>query len=312
VLGIMMSVALLAPVLWPYWIVSHEQGLVRSLEETARYGATWRDYLASGGRLHHHLWSARFFEGSAVLFPGVAVALHAAAALLDPRRPVGRVRMLGAIALLGVLLSLGPALPLYGWLYEAVPVLAATRVASRWGLLFLMAAAVLAGLGMAALRRRVRPALGIALAVLVPAIITIEALRAPMSFTPTPPIPALYAAIASLPNAVLLEFPLFPGSQFNLNAPYLLAQTEHFHPIVAGYSGFSTPDYAARVARLGTFPGDDARAQMHDIGVTHVVLHKAPLIAGYGQAALDRVAEVTWLTLEFEDETALVYRVRDR
>jgi hypothetical protein len=81
---------------------------------------------------------------------------------------------------------------------------------------------------------------------------------------------------------------------------------------VAGYSGFSTPDYAARVARLGTFPGDDARAQMHDIGVTHVVLHKAPLIAGYGQAALDRVAEVTWLTLEFEDETALVYRVRDR
>lgn len=313
VLGIVMSVALLAPVLWPYWVVSHEQALVRSLEETARYGATWRDYLASGGRLHHHLWSARFFEGSAVLFPGVTVLLLAAAALLDPVRPVGRVRMLGAIALLGVLLSLGPALPLYGWLYDAVPLLGATRVASRWGLLFLMAAAVLAGLGMAAVRRRVRPAaLRTALACVVPLIITAEALRAPMSFTPTPPIPAIYAKIASLPNAVLLEFPLFPGSHFNLNAPYLLAQTEHFRPVVAGYSGFSTSGYAARVARLGTFPGDVARAQMHDIGVTHVVLHKAPLIAGYGQAALDRVADVTWLTLEFEDETALVYRVTDQ
>jgi hypothetical protein len=146
-------------------------------------------------------------------------------------------------------------------------------------------------------------------AVLAPLLITIEALRAPMSFSPTPPIPAIYARIAALPRAVLLEFPLFPGQQFNLNAPYLLAQTEHFHPIVAGYSGFSTAGYARRVARLATFPGEDAHLLIREIGVTHVVLHVAPLVAGYGQAALDAIADVPWLTLEFADDTAQVYRV---
>ena len=112
-----------------------------------------------------------------------------------------------------------------------------------------------------------------------------------------------------LPEAVLLEFPLFPAPQFNLNAPYLLAQTEHFHPIVAGYSGFATPAYSARTAILGRFPGEDSRQLMRTIGVTHVVLHLRPLVQDYGQAAVDAIDAVPWLRREYADDEARVYRV---
>ena len=69
-----------------------------------------------------------------------------------------------------------------------------------------------------------------------------------------PPIPAVYTQLAALPHAVLLEFPLFPAAQFNLNAPYLLAQTVHFHPIVAGYSGFATAAYSPAPRRWAASP----------------------------------------------------------
>jgi len=78
-LGVGLSVVLLGPMLWQYLAASREAGVVRTLEETSRYGATWRDYLATGGRLHYALWSARFFPLTAVLFPGVTVMLLALA-----------------------------------------------------------------------------------------------------------------------------------------------------------------------------------------------------------------------------------------
>ena len=151
----------LAPVLAQYWLVNREVGFERTLADAAQYGASWRDYLATGGRLHYALWSAPFFPGSAVLFPGPHRAGPRRA-----RRRRGPAAIAAACACswpsacLGVAFSFGPALPLYGWLFEAVPLLRAIRVAARWGVLFLTAVAVLAGFGAAALRARVDAADG--------------------------------------------------------------------------------------------------------------------------------------------------------
>ncbi len=71
--GIIVGLAALLPVLWPYWIVNRELGLERTLADAAQFSAGWRDYLATGGRLHYALWSDRFF-GRDALFPGLAVA----------------------------------------------------------------------------------------------------------------------------------------------------------------------------------------------------------------------------------------------
>jgi hypothetical protein len=304
---------LLAPVLLPYWHVNRELGLERSIEETARYGATWRDYLATGGTLHYALWSHRFFAGRDALFPGLTVLALAAAAFFggSDRRQAGRRRMLVAIAATGVVLSVGPAMPLYEWLYDTVPLLRATRVASRWGVLWLFGLAGLAGLGTAAIRARLSPARARAAGLAFAALVTVEAARTPMSFTPTPAVPDIYRRIAALPRAVLLEFPLFPATHFNLNAPYLLAQTVHFHPIVAGYSGFAPPGFTARVTTLGGFPNDEARALIRTLGITHVVLHVAPLAEQFGQAAVDAIDAVPWLRREFADDEARVYLVLD-
>ena len=51
-IGVGLSVVLLGPMLWQYVAVTREFGFTRTLAETARYGATWRNYLATGGRLH--------------------------------------------------------------------------------------------------------------------------------------------------------------------------------------------------------------------------------------------------------------------
>ena len=45
------------------------------------------------------------------------------------------------------------------------------------------------------------------------------------------------------------------------------------------------------------------------IGVTHVVLHLEPLVKGFGQAAVDAIDAVPWLTREYADDEARVYRV---
>ena len=309
--GALIGALCLLPVLWPYWTVNRELGLERTLADTAQFSASWRDYLATGGRLHYALWSDRFYGGRDSLFPGLAVTALAGVALMDRRGQRGRIRMLVAIAVTGIVLSLGPGTPLYGWLFEALPPLRAIRVASRWGVLLLTAVAVLAGFGAAALRSRVGAGTARTLAWALPALVTLEAARTPMAFTPTPAVPAIYERLATLPRAVLLEFPLFPAAQFNLNAPYLLAQTVHLHPIVAGYSGFATPAYNSRTTTLGRFPGEEARSLIRTLGVTHVVLHLAPLVAGFGQAAVDAIDAVPWLTREFADDEARVYRVTD-
>ncbi|HUU32444.1 MAG TPA: hypothetical protein VMW48_00205 [Vicinamibacterales bacterium] len=308
--GIGLSLALLSPMLWQYLATSHEAGIVRSLEETARYGATWRDYLATGGRLHYALWSAHFFPLSAVLFPGVAVTVLALAGWLDPHANRGRVRMCVAVGVLGVAMSLGTALPFYEWLYRVVPLLQATRVTARWGVLALTALAMLAGFGVAALRRGASARRRIAVAALAPLLVTVEAMRTPMDFTPTPRIPAIYRQIAELPDAVLVEIPLFPGREFNLNAPYLLGQTEHFHPMIAGYSGFYTNGYAQRIAALTTFPAETAQASLRRLGVTHMVFHLAPLRQSYSEADIDALDRLPWLERVLADDTARVFRVK--
>jgi hypothetical protein len=309
-LGIGLGVVLLAPMLLQYLTVSRQFGLARTVAETADFAATWRDYLATGGRLHYAWWSARFFPETAVLFPGVTVTLLAALGLAAPPAQQGRVRMMTAIGVTGVLMSLGPVVPGYTWLFEHVPLLQATRATSRWGVLALTAAAVLAAYGLSRLREWTSGTTRTLLTAAALLLVTTEALRAPMAFRPTPAVPAIYTRLAAIPGAVLLEYPTYEGAAASRNAPYLLAQTVHLKPIVAGYSGTFTPDYTARLADLATFPAERARLRIHAMGVTHIVLHLAPLRATVGQAAIDAVDGVSWVSREFDDETARVYRVR--
>jgi hypothetical protein len=77
------------------------------------------------------------------------------------------------------------------------------------------------------------------------------------------------------PGAVLAEFPFYPAADVYRNAEYVLASTEHWRPLVNGYSGFTPPGFAQRAEILRRFPDEAAFAELHRLGVTHVAVHLA-------------------------------------
>ena len=105
-------------------------------------------------------------------------------------------RALALLAGLGVLLSLGPATPIYRWLYDVLPPLRGIRAAARFGMLALVAIAFAASFGVAWLERtkRIRPAL---LAGLLLTAITIEAWQGPLrTMAGAQRAPAIYGWLA--------------------------------------------------------------------------------------------------------------------
>jgi hypothetical protein len=306
------SAALLAPFLWPYYLVSRDQGLMRSLDEVALYSAGWRDYLTTGGRLHYAWWSRHFFEGRVALFPGVAAAVLAVWAFAQPAvRRDPRIRMTLAFGVLGVVLSFGPSLPGYALLHAYVPPLQGLRAAARWGFLALIAVAILAGYGVAAIASRLgaskwRAAVMIAIA----AIITAEALRAPMSFSTFAGIPAIYTRLAAEPGAVVADYPLYYANRVARNSTAMLGNTQYLRPMVNGYSGFEPATFVERARRLRAFPAAEAVAELRQIGVSHIVLREEEFVETEGVERLREVERSPDLALLAEVDRMRLYRLR--
>jgi hypothetical protein len=296
------------PFLLPYAAVRSEQGLTRSLAEVALYSADWRDWLTSAGRLHYGLWSHRFYDGTDALFPGVVPLLLAGVAVasgLAWRDP--RARMLLVIGIAGLVLSFGPAFPPYAWLHGALPLLQGIRGAARFGYLAIFATAGLAAYGLALLERtagtRGHRRLVLVLCCLVA--VHAEAWRAPMGLVRFDGIPAIYDRLAEERGAVVVEFPFPSPERVADNAPYVLASTRHFHPLVNGYSGFTPPGYARRATALVGFPDDESLGELQALGVTHVVVHEArdPALAA-------RVAQSPHLQVFAAARGIHIYRLR--
>jgi hypothetical protein len=173
-----------------------------------------------------------------------------------------------AIAIVGLVLSLGTATPVYGWLFHVFPPMQGLRAAARFGNLFLVGLAVLAGLGLAAWR----PARWIAISLLV--VVNLEALRAPFEYRDFTGIPRIYRLLADEPGRVVLaEQPFFPRTAIFENAPYVLASTAHWRPLMNGYSGYTPESYQRYADAFWYFPEDWAIKAMKDAGVTHVMVH---------------------------------------
>jgi hypothetical protein len=309
--------AVLVPFLLPYLHAQRTQGLTRPLDARYLYEGSWRDYLATGGRLHFSTWSARFWSTSgsdAALFPGIAALLLAGVTLVSrtawrDRRP----RLWVAIGIVGFLLSFGTGLPGYRLLYRVVPLLQGIRAPVRFGYLALAAIAALAGFGLAWLNRREwmslrhrRAAVGLAAAALV----TVEAARLPLGYVPRYEVPEVYRALTRESPGAVVELPLPPPPAFARNAPYMLNSTIGWWPLVNGYSGFLPKSYLDRRIDLAQFPADESIAVLRRLHVRYAVIHREEFSHRWPDA-LERLDAASALRRIAAADDIAIYRIED-
>ncbi len=308
------AIALLAPFLIHYLQAQQDQGLTRSLEEVAKYSASWQDYLSATGNIHYRTWSAPFWRGlGAPLFPGVTALLLAGLACATGfawRHRAARTWL--AVGVVGLVLSFGAALPGYSYLYHAVPLLQGIRASVRFGYLVLAAVAALAAFGLALVRLKFEGRPGVRRLVTGAALVlvTIEALRIPVGYSPPHTTPGAYQVLALEPKAVLVELPLYEPRAFYQNAPYMLHATVHWRPILNGYSGFLPASYVEHYERLRDFPGEASLSYLRQIGVTHVAVHANAFAHQAGQERLQAIATAPGLRPAITGPNLTIYKVR--
>ena len=291
-----------------------EMQVPRLATDASSIGAALLAYVSTAADLHYELWShAVFHRAPRAMFPGaVALALAGAAFFTRGRAPRGVRRMLLGVAGGGLLLSLGSLTPVYDWASTVIPPMQSLRAPSRFGTLVVFAVAALAGLGLAALRRAVSPRWGVAGAVGLLAVATVECLHAPIPYRTVDWSPPIHRALAAAELGPVAELPLHYGGQFHRNAWYLLASTNHWRPLVTGF-GNSRPRGYDDIARLAaTFPSVLAVARLQALGVKHAVVHvsRYPRSAGL-RADLADLGGRSDVVLVAEVGPDRMYRIRD-
>ncbi|MEP6917324.1 MAG: hypothetical protein ABJC89_16855, partial [Acidobacteriota bacterium] len=278
------SALAILPLWLPYRRAAAEQGMVRSLAAVSEYSASLKGYLAASGTIHISTWSAAFFKDPVdSFFPGFVLIVLAVTAVWIASRAQRspetalmrrRVLMMIAIAITGLVLSLGTRTPVYGWVYAIFPPMHGLRAAARFGNLFLLGMSILGGLGLASWRAgrpRSRQLATIAAALVVAA--NLEALRAPFEYRRFEGIPRVYTLLVNEPRVILAEVPFYPRQAVFENAPYVLNSTAHWRSLMNGYSGYTPASYGQYADVFWYFPRDYAIEAMRRAGVTHVMVH---------------------------------------
>lgn len=261
----------------------------RALEEAKEYSANWPAYLAAEGLGNGWLKTAALDVGlrwNEVLFPGfVALALAAVGIVgtraggrdlasrdARPTRHRETALFYGLVAILAGWLSFGPDAGFYSLMYRFAPTFSLLRAPGRFGIVVMLAIAVLAALGVArALRGRRRRA---AVAAAICAIALVELFPGPLPYRAVGPTPGPYRMLASLPRGALAEFPFFYREVgFHRHAAYMLNSTAHWKPLVNGYSDYLPVDFEAMAVPVSSFPVLDAFNILRKHGTRYVMFH---------------------------------------
>ncbi len=253
------------PLALPY-LEKLSEGAHRPLNVARGFSAVPLDYASSFSRLHFFLPKT-----DEPLFPGFAALVLAAVAIFAPGRERPTVLRFAALGAFGVVLSMGPSLGLFSLLYHLFPAYHALRVPSRAGVIFLLAVALLAAVGLGRVRRN---AVRIALVALAAA----ECFEGPLSLQmEKPELPPIYRHLRGLGEGAILELPLPPPERFQDNAVYVYRSIFHRRPLVNGYSGFVPSSYrrAFRDVMEGEF--SEALARLSREGVRYVMAHEGRL-----------------------------------
>lgn len=284
----------------------------RQQEELIRGSAEWRDYrrahpenLLYGNAEHPGPGERRLFPGFTT--PGLA----AAGTLLSPVAAAA----FATAAVFSVDASLGVHGLSYEPLYRHVVAYRALRVPARFGMLTGLFLSVLAGLGTAALLKRIRSARVAAVATgILSLIVVAESLNRPVGFSHVPRrAPAVYEWLRHQPDGPILEYPIdgLEGRIGPQDPTYMYFSTFHWRPLLNGYSGFYPPSYVELLSRMKEFPSSDSIAYLRGRRVRYLLLHSRYYLRGGFEedvAALSGMAGVR-LVAGFQDRELGATRV---
>ena len=251
----------------------------------------------------------RAWLGTVVAFAFLAAAVAFVLSLGPEIRTNGR--------LIG---STGP----YALLYSHVPGFDGLRVPARYAMIVILFLATAAGFGAAAIERRVRR--GTAIAAGLTLLVLSESFAAPIivngssaesGYAAPPPrvytgsqVPPVYRFLNTLPapGTVLVEFPF---GEWGYELRYMFYSTNHWHPLLNGYSGTFPLSYSRRGALL-RHPLDSpdlAWKGLLEDGATHAVVHESLYKDDEG-AAIGRWLAERGATLVSDTDGDKVYALR--
>ena len=313
----LMAAALMVPSGLPYLLQKLAMPeFERSFEEIVRNSADPVDYLRVNtdnvlARFNPpvgHPW-AGFFPG--LVATGLAVVALAALGRAQPGPPAseprrrrttlrqraraaarrwGETGYLPVLGVSGLVLSLGPVLQVAGdrvWIplpyalcYYVIPGFASMRTPGRFAVLVALAAAILAGSGFDAVRRRF-PSLGptfLAATLLVAGALAWSPTLPFVRFPDRASMPPVYGWLAAQPDSLpVLELPILGrerawGPKEVRRQIYVLY---HRKPRLDGTSGFTSNRYQAFRRAMRAFPAREAIRRAYEMGARRLIVHYA-------------------------------------
>ncbi|TAK11416.1 MAG: hypothetical protein EPO35_12340 [Acidobacteria bacterium] len=274
------SLMVIGPLL-PSYLALRDAGLDRTLQEAQQYSVRWRSYFASGFLVYRWIlpllgsWREVLFPGFlSIAFTTIAIA-HTVRrrddALVRSRR--SQLWFYAGLTVLAIWASLGPDAGLYRFLYNVVPGMSFLRAPSRFGLVVILSMAVMAGFGLSFIERywhgRRRLVYMTVLALLALSRSTVG----PLELRAAPAASKVYAELRERPRGVVAEFPFFIGARLPRQTEYMLASTEHWQPMINGFSDFLPADIQEDMPSLDHFPEPESLRILSRRGVRYVVVH---------------------------------------
>jgi hypothetical protein len=245
----------------------------RKSSDVLTYSATLWNYLSTPNEnVVHGGWSGALGQNERRLFPGViALAIGLVGVIGMERR---RVTLL-VLAVVGFVISLGANTPFYSVLTSVLFIYNGLRAPARASILVFLALAGLVAFGWARLERSLKGWAPAATALVALALLGEYATVQSHWFVASTRPPEVYEWLARQPRSVVLELPVTTADRLDLvpDGIYMFRSTEHWQPILNGYSGFFPKSFIELTEFMKTFPDDASIAYLKQRQVDIIVVH---------------------------------------
>lgn len=306
IVSVLITFVLLIPVVIPYYQVSSEFHYVRDIRDTIHFALQPEDLLYSSNSsrlavflntlpINKHSQNSEYKPG----YLGIVfslLTLFVLCFLLIKRKKIGiNEKIFLTIALVGIILSLGPFLHLgrqtihhpfpvplpYLLFYYVLPGFNGIRNSARWEMLFIVAMPITISLVISQTFKKIKVPVKIFLYVLLFLGIFSEFTHniPYVKVQQTSNFPQIYSWMNTTPqNAVFIQMPIYTWNM----QPYVYVEnlreyesTVEFRRMVNGASGYSPQPWQNLVISLmSEFPSQQSIKTLDSIGTNYIIVHK--------------------------------------